>query len=66
MFTALDNTLAYQRREEMARQVGAGRLENELRAARGHRTKGRWSFRPVRALLAWANGPAEVARAGNG
>lgn len=56
MFTALDPTLAYQRREEMARQVGAGRLENELRAARGDRRGRRWSSGLVQMLRA----PREV------
>ncbi len=35
MFTALDPTLAYGRREEMAREVSSARLENRSRAARG-------------------------------
>ena len=65
MFTALDHTLAYQRREEMAAQVSSGRLENGLRAARGYSPEGRWSSRLVRALRAAANGSTEVARAGN-
>jgi len=65
MFTALDPTLAYQRREEMARQVSSGRLENELRAARGCRRGNRWSLRLVRMLRAPSNVNAEAARAGN-
>ncbi len=36
MFTALDpTTLAYGRREEMAREVSSARLENRSRATRG-------------------------------
>jgi len=65
MFTALDSTLAYQRREEMARQVSSGRLENELRAARGCRRESRWSLRLVRMLRAPSNVNAEAARASN-
>lgn len=65
MFTALDHTLAYQRREETAHQVSSGRLDNELRAARGRRPEGRWLFRLARTLRAPANGSAEMVRAGN-
>jgi hypothetical protein len=63
MFTALDPTLAYGRREEMAREVSSARLENRSRAARGGRRHGRWSLRMVRMLRAPAN--AEAARAGH-
>ena len=48
MFTALDSTLAYGRREEMAREVNSGRLDTGSRAARGGRRR-RWSLRLLRA-----------------
>lgn len=60
MFTALDHTLAYQRREEMAHQVSSGRLENELRAARGHRPEGRWSLWLARTFRAPSRVNAEA------
>jgi hypothetical protein len=65
MFTALDPTLEYGRREEMAREVSSGRLENRLRAARGGRGGGRWSLRLVRLLRAPSSVNAEAARAGH-
>ncbi len=65
MFTALDHTLAYQRREETAHQVSSGRLENALRASRGRRPGGRWVFWLIRTLRAPANGPSEMVRTGN-
>ena len=61
MFTALDPTLAYGRREEMAREVSSGRLESRLRDARGGRSGGRWSLRLVRMLRAPSNVNAEAA-----
>ena len=65
MFTTLDPTLAYGRREEMAREVSSARLENRSRAARGGRRGGRWSLRMVRMLRAPANANAEAARVGH-
>ena len=65
MFTALDPTLAYGRREEMAREVSSGRLESRLRAARGGRSGRRWALRLVRLLRAPSNVNAEAARAGH-
>ena len=44
MYTALDSTLAYRRREEMAREVGSGRHDSGSRAARGGRRR-RWYVR---------------------
>ncbi len=60
MFTALDHTLAYGRREEMARQVGSARLENGSRPAQ-QRRRNRWPLRFARMLRAPSNAP----RAGN-
>jgi hypothetical protein len=65
MFTALDPTLAYGRREEMAREVSSGRLKSRLRATRGGRSGRRWSLRLVRMLRAPSNVNAEAARAGH-
>ena len=65
MVTALDPTLAYGRREEMAREVSSGRLENRLRAARGSRSGRRWSLRLVRLLRAPSSVNAEAVRAGH-
>jgi len=65
MFTALEPTLAYGRREEMAREVSSVRLENSLRAARGGRSGGRWFLWPVRMLRAPSRVNAEAARAGH-
>lgn len=59
MFTAMDLTLAHGRREEMMRQVGAGRLENGPRDGRGRRWR-RWSPRFTRMLRA----PSGAARTG--
>ena len=64
MFTALDPTLAYGRREEMAREVSSARLKNRSRATRGRRG-GRWSLRIVRMLRAPSKVNAEAARAGH-
>ena len=61
MYTALDSTLAYRRREEMAREVVSGRLDNGSRAARGGRRR-RWSLRMLRAPSSMDVG---AARAGN-
>ena len=63
MFTALDPTLAYGRREEMAREVSSARLENRSRAARGGRRSRRWYLPLVRML--WAPSNAEAVRAGH-
>lgn len=63
MFMELNPTLAYQRREEISREISSTRLENGLRAARGHRRERRWSSRLVRVLRASSNGPAEAVRA---
>jgi hypothetical protein len=65
MFTALDPTLAYGRREGMAREVSSGRLETGLRTARGGRRGRRWFLRITRMLRAPSNANAEVARAGH-
>ena len=62
MFTVLDHTLAYGRREALAREVTSGRLENELRTTRDHRPGGWWVLRLVRALRASSN---RHARAGS-
>ena len=51
MFTALDHTLAYQRREETARQVSSGRLKNELRDAQACRRENRWPVRRLARML---------------
>lgn len=64
MFTALDSTLAYRRREEMAREVNSGRLDSGSWAARGDHRR-RWSLRLVRMLRAPSGVDAEAARAGN-
>ncbi len=64
MFTALDSTLAYRRREEMAREVSSGRLGKGSRTARGGHHM-RWSLRLVRMLRAPSGVDAEAARAGN-
>ena len=61
MYTALDSTLAYRRREEMAREVGSGHLDSGSRAARGGRRR-RWSLRMLRAPSGVDVG---AARAGN-
>ena len=63
MFTALDPTLAYGRREEMAREVSSARLENRSRAARGGRRGRRW-YLPLFRML-WAPSNAEAVRAGH-
>jgi hypothetical protein len=65
MFTALDPTLAYGRREEMAREVSSARLENRSRAARGGRRGRRWYLRLVRMLYEPSHVNAEAARAGH-
>ena len=65
MFTALDPTLAYGRREEMAREVSSARLENRSRDARGGRRGRRWSLRIVRMLRAPSHVNAEAVRAGH-
>ena len=65
MFTALDLTLVYGRREEMAREVSSTRLENRSRAARGGRRGRRWYLRSARMLRAPANANAEAAQAGH-
>ncbi len=62
MFTELHPALAYRRREEIAREVSSGRLEDELRAAPGHRSRRRWSFRLIRVPWALSNRPAEARR----
>ena len=65
MFTALDPTPAYGRREELAREVSSARLESRLRAAWGGRRGSRWYLLIARMLRAPANVNAEAARAGH-
>ena len=64
MYTALDSTLAYRRREEVALGVSSGRLEDGSRDARGGRRR-RWSLRLARMLRAPSVGDPEAARAGS-
>lgn len=64
MYTALDSTLAYRRREEVAREVISGRPEGGSRAARRDRRR-RWSSRLARMLRPPSGMDAGSARAGN-
>ena len=61
MFTAMDLTLAHDRREEMARQAGAGRPENGL--GDGVEPRGR-RWPSLFALMLRAPSGAGPARAG--
>ena len=61
MYTALDSTLSYRRREEVAREVVSGRLDNGSRAALGGRRR-RWPLQMLRAPSGLDMG---AARAGN-
>ena len=60
MYTALDSTLAYRRREEVAHEVSSGRLEGGSRGGR----RRRWSPRLARVLRAPSVADPEAARAG--
>jgi len=64
MYTALDSTLAYRRREEVAREVSLGRLGSGSRDARRDRRR-RWSLRLARMLRAPSVVDPEVGRAGS-
>ncbi len=63
MYTALDSTLAYRRREEVAHEVISERLEGGARNARGGRRR-RWSPRLARVLRAPSVADPEAAGAG--
>ncbi len=63
MYTALDSTLAYRRREELAREVSLGRLSGSRDARRDRRR--RWSLRLARMLRAPSVVDPEVGRAGS-
>ena len=62
MFTALDHTVAYQRRGEMAHEVSSARTEGKGRSAR-RPLRERWSSWIVGAFRASPSGRA--ARAGS-
>jgi hypothetical protein len=59
MFAEMNHLLAQQGREELAREVRAGRLGRALRAGRRHRREGRSSFGLSRGI-----GAHQGARAG--
>ena len=63
MFTTMDLTLAHDRREEVARQVSAGRPENGSGGGGDSRGR-RWSSRFTRVLRAPSGVDARTARAG--